>query len=217
MEDVPKPVPAADEILVRIRAAGVTRSDVHLRAGEPFISRFQSGLRLPKRKILGHELAGEVEAVGAAVTEFAVGDRVFGALPYLALEGGRARGVHLCAGAVPAHADAGRDELRGRGRGRRRRAPDVERPAARGPARGQADPGLRRVRLDGDGGSPADEALRRSRHRGVQHAEHRARALARRRRGDRLPAGRLHQEPRGLRRRSSTPSASIRSVAASAR
>jgi NADPH:quinone reductase-like Zn-dependent oxidoreductase len=47
-----------------------------------------SGLLRPKRKILGHELAGEVEAVGAAVTEFEVGDRVFGALPYLALSTG---------------------------------------------------------------------------------------------------------------------------------
>jgi NADPH:quinone reductase-like Zn-dependent oxidoreductase len=96
VEDVPKPVPAADEILVRVRATGVTRSDAHLRAGEPFVSRFQSGLRRPKRKILGHELAGEVEAVGAAVTEFAVGDRVFGALPYLALTAG-AHAEYICA------------------------------------------------------------------------------------------------------------------------
>jgi NADPH:quinone reductase-like Zn-dependent oxidoreductase len=95
IEDVPKPVPAPDEVLVRIRAAGVTRSDAHLRAGDPFISRFQSGLRRPKRQILGHELAGEVEAVGVDVTEFAVGDRVFGALPYLALETG-AHAEYMC-------------------------------------------------------------------------------------------------------------------------
>ena len=88
IEDVAKPIPAADEILVRIHATGVTRSDVHLRAGEPFVSRFQSGLLRPKRKILGHELAGEVEAVGAAATEFEAGDRVFGALPHLALRTG---------------------------------------------------------------------------------------------------------------------------------
>ena len=95
VEDLPKPAPAADEILVRVRATGVTRSDAHLRAGEPFVSRFQSGLRRPKRKILGHELAGEVEAVGPAVTEFAAGDRVFGALPYLALEAG-AHAEYIC-------------------------------------------------------------------------------------------------------------------------
>jgi NADPH:quinone reductase-like Zn-dependent oxidoreductase len=88
LEEVERPVPKDDEVLVRIRATGVTRSDAHLRAGEPFISRFQSGLRRPKRRILGHELAGEVEAIGAAVTEFEVGDRVFGALPYLALDTG---------------------------------------------------------------------------------------------------------------------------------
>ena len=95
IEDVPKPVPAPDEILVRVRATGVTRSDAHLRAGQPFVSRFQSGLLRPKRRILGHELAGEVEAVGAAVTEFEVGDRVFGALPYLALSTG-AHAEHMC-------------------------------------------------------------------------------------------------------------------------
>jgi len=88
IEEVPKPSPAGDEVLVRIRASGVTRSDAHLRAGEPFVSRFMSGPLRPKRRILGHELAGEVEAVGAEVTEFAVGDRVFGALPYLALRTG---------------------------------------------------------------------------------------------------------------------------------
>jgi NADPH:quinone reductase-like Zn-dependent oxidoreductase len=98
IEDVPKPAPAPDEVLVRIRAAGVTRSDAHLRAGEPSISRIVSGLRHPKRRILGHELAGEVEAVGDEVTEFAPGDRVFGALPYLALTTG-AHAEYMC---VPA-------------------------------------------------------------------------------------------------------------------
>jgi len=95
IEDVPKPVPAPDEILVRIRATGVTRSDTHLRAGDAFIGRFQSGLLRPKRRILGHELAGEVEEVGAAVTEFEAGDRVFGALPYLALSTG-AHAEYMC-------------------------------------------------------------------------------------------------------------------------
>ncbi len=95
IEEVPKPVPAPDEVHVRIRATGVTRSDTHLRAGEPSVGRFQSGLRRPKRRILGHELAGEVEAIGAAVTEFQVGDRVFGALPYLALTTG-AHAEYMC-------------------------------------------------------------------------------------------------------------------------
>jgi NADPH:quinone reductase-like Zn-dependent oxidoreductase len=88
IEEVPRPVPAPDEVLVRIRATGVTRADTHLRAGEPLVSRIQSGLVRPKRRILGHELAGEIDTVGAQVTEFAVGDRVFGALPYLGLTTG---------------------------------------------------------------------------------------------------------------------------------
>jgi NADPH:quinone reductase-like Zn-dependent oxidoreductase len=88
IEDVQRPIPREDEVLVRIRATSVTRSDAHLRAGTPFVQRLQSGLRRPKRRILGHELAGEVVRVGSAVTEFQVGDRVFGALPYLALRTG---------------------------------------------------------------------------------------------------------------------------------
>ena len=78
LEDVERPVPADDEVLVKVRATTVTRTDTGLRSAEFFISRFFTGWRRPKRKILGMELAGEVAAVGAAVTEFAVGDHVFG-------------------------------------------------------------------------------------------------------------------------------------------
>jgi NADPH:quinone reductase-like Zn-dependent oxidoreductase len=76
--DVERPVPKEDEVLVKIHASTVNRSDCGLRSAEYFITRFFTGLLRPKRKIVGSELAGEVEAVGAAVTEFAVGDRVFG-------------------------------------------------------------------------------------------------------------------------------------------
>jgi NADPH:quinone reductase-like Zn-dependent oxidoreductase len=78
LEDVERPIPAEDEVLIRVRATTVNRTDCHRRAAEPFIWRFFGGLRRPRHRILGGELAGEVEAVGAAVTEFAVGDRVFG-------------------------------------------------------------------------------------------------------------------------------------------
>ena len=78
LEDVERPVPKEDEVLVRIHATTVNRTDCGLRSAEYFISRFLTGLRRPKRKILGMELAGEVDAVGAAVTEFEVGDHVFG-------------------------------------------------------------------------------------------------------------------------------------------
>ena len=78
LEDVARPVPKEDEVLVRIRATTVNRTDTGLRSAEFFITRFFTGLFRPKRRILGSELAGEVETVGAAVTEFEVGDRVFG-------------------------------------------------------------------------------------------------------------------------------------------
>jgi NADPH:quinone reductase-like Zn-dependent oxidoreductase len=82
LEEVERPVPKDDEVLVKIHATTVNRTDSALRAGEPFASRFITGLLRPKRKILGTELAGEVEAVGAAVTEFEVGDQVFGVNPW---------------------------------------------------------------------------------------------------------------------------------------
>jgi len=74
LEDVERPVPRDDEVLVRIHATTVTRTDCGLRSADLFISRFFTGLRRPKRRILGSELAGEVDAVGAAVHEFGVGD-----------------------------------------------------------------------------------------------------------------------------------------------
>jgi NADPH:quinone reductase-like Zn-dependent oxidoreductase len=88
IEEVERPVPNDDEVLIRIRATSANRSDAHLRSGKPFVQRFASGLFRPRRRILGHELAGEIEAVGANVAELAVGDRVFGALPYLGLRTG---------------------------------------------------------------------------------------------------------------------------------
>jgi NADPH:quinone reductase-like Zn-dependent oxidoreductase len=78
VEDVERPSPAEDEVLVRIHATTVNRTDCHARRAKPFLWRFYTGLLRPKRRILGMELAGTVEAVGAMVTDFAVGDRVFG-------------------------------------------------------------------------------------------------------------------------------------------
>jgi NADPH:quinone reductase-like Zn-dependent oxidoreductase len=82
LEDVERPVPKADEVRIRIRAATVSRTDTGLRSADMFISRFVTGVRRPKQRILGSDLAGEVEAVGAAVTEFKVGDQVFGINPW---------------------------------------------------------------------------------------------------------------------------------------
>jgi NADPH:quinone reductase-like Zn-dependent oxidoreductase len=78
IEDVERPVPKDDELLIRIRATAVNRTDCGWRGAEPFFTRVFLGLRRPKNRILGSELAGEVEAVGSAVSEFEVGDRVFG-------------------------------------------------------------------------------------------------------------------------------------------
>src|SRR5258708_29727306 len=84
LEDVERPAPRDDEVLIKIHATAVTRADCATREANRrsgllvmLISRLISGLRRPKQRILGSELAGEVEAVGAAVTEFAIGDRVF--------------------------------------------------------------------------------------------------------------------------------------------
>ncbi len=79
IEDVERPQPKDDEVLVRVHATTVTQTDCHMRAARPFFWRFMLGLLRPKRRILGLELAGEIVAVGSAVTEFQVGDRVFGA------------------------------------------------------------------------------------------------------------------------------------------
>ena len=78
LEQVAQPVPADDEVLVSVRATTVTRTDCGLRSAEYWFARAFTGLLRPKRKIAGMELAGVVEAVGAAVTEFEVGDEVFG-------------------------------------------------------------------------------------------------------------------------------------------
>jgi NADPH:quinone reductase-like Zn-dependent oxidoreductase len=78
IEDVERPVPADDEVLVRIHATTVNRTDCHRRAAKPFLWRFFSGLLRPKYRVLGGEMAGTIEAVGVAVSEFAVGDHVFG-------------------------------------------------------------------------------------------------------------------------------------------
>jgi NADPH:quinone reductase-like Zn-dependent oxidoreductase len=78
VEEVERPAPKDDEILIRIHAATVNRTDCGWRRPHPFVARLFTGVRRPKQRILGSDFAGEVEAVGARVREFAVGDRVFG-------------------------------------------------------------------------------------------------------------------------------------------
>lgn len=76
--EVEKPVPKDNEVLIKIHAATVNRTDCGFRSAEYFIVRFFSGLFNPKNKILGNEFAGEIEAVGKAVSSFKPGDKVFG-------------------------------------------------------------------------------------------------------------------------------------------
>ena len=78
IREVAKPVIRPDEILIRVRATTVNRTDCGFRSAQYFISRFFSGLFRPKNGILGCEFAGEVVEIGAAVAGFRVGDRVFG-------------------------------------------------------------------------------------------------------------------------------------------
>ena len=76
--EIDKPAPKDGELLVRVHATTVNRTDCAYRAASPFFMRFVSGLRRPNAPVLGNEFAGEVEAVGDGVTSFNVGDRVFG-------------------------------------------------------------------------------------------------------------------------------------------
>lgn len=83
IRDVPAPRPKDDEVLIRVRASTVSSADARIRAlniprGFGAISRLVFGVTRPRQPILGSELAGVVEAAGAAVTSFAPGDEVFG-------------------------------------------------------------------------------------------------------------------------------------------
>jgi NADPH:quinone reductase-like Zn-dependent oxidoreductase len=78
LEEAERPVPARDEVLVRVRAASVNPMDVHFMRGKPALARLFLGLRRPKHDRAGVDMAGEVEAVGADVTCFRPGDAVFG-------------------------------------------------------------------------------------------------------------------------------------------
>jgi NADPH:quinone reductase-like Zn-dependent oxidoreductase len=75
---VDKPIPKDHEVLIKVYASTVNRTDAGFRSAEYFISRFWSGLFKPKYTILGCEFAGEIEAKGKSVTSYNVGDQVFG-------------------------------------------------------------------------------------------------------------------------------------------
>src|SRR5215213_10881518 len=78
---VARPVIAADQVLVQVRAAGLDRGTEHLMTGKPYAMRLGFGLRRPRNPISGRDVAGTVAAVGSSVRRFAVGDEVYGVAP----------------------------------------------------------------------------------------------------------------------------------------
>src|SRR5919106_3579932 len=77
MAEVEKPAPDADEVLVKVLALSVNPADWHSMRGKPLFSRATLGLARPKHKILGGDIAGQVETVGSGITQFKPGDEVY--------------------------------------------------------------------------------------------------------------------------------------------
>ena len=77
-EEIEKPTPASDQVLIKVRAASVNPYDWHFMRGTPYAVRIISGLRKPKSPQLGADVAGQVEAVGVSITHFKPDDHVFG-------------------------------------------------------------------------------------------------------------------------------------------
>jgi len=78
---VPRPDITDGQVLVRVAAAGLDRGTEHLMNGKPYVMRLGFGMRRPKNPVPGRDVAGTVDAVGARVTRFAVGDEVYGVAP----------------------------------------------------------------------------------------------------------------------------------------
>ncbi|MFM2055671.1 MAG: hypothetical protein RLY71_56 [Pseudomonadota bacterium] len=94
---VERPLPQNDEVLIRVKVAGLDRGQWHLMTGRPFAMRLATGLTKPKQHVIGMDVSGVVEAVGAEVTRFKVGDAVFGASSRTFAEFSCAREDQLCA------------------------------------------------------------------------------------------------------------------------
>ncbi|MGB8519433.1 MAG: NAD(P)-dependent alcohol dehydrogenase [Candidatus Tumulicola sp.] len=78
VREIEKPVPKEHELLIRVHAATVNRTDCHVLSGKPFPMRLFTGLFKPRSAVIGTDFAGQVEAVGSTVQSFHVGDRVMG-------------------------------------------------------------------------------------------------------------------------------------------
>ncbi|WP_214324503.1 NAD(P)-dependent alcohol dehydrogenase [Nonomuraea sediminis] len=82
LADIEPPRPGPDDVLIRVHATTVSRTDCAFRSGRPYVGRLVTGFPRPRWRVLGSELAGTVEAIGPAVTGFAVGQEVFGLNPW---------------------------------------------------------------------------------------------------------------------------------------
>ena len=80
IQEVDKPTPKHNEVLIKVQAASANPADWHTMRGAPFLARLFNGLLKPNNPRLGVDLAGQVEAAGSAITQFKVGDAVFGSM-----------------------------------------------------------------------------------------------------------------------------------------
>jgi NADPH:quinone reductase-like Zn-dependent oxidoreductase len=94
LEEVAKPTPRDDEVLIHVYTAAINAADWHLLTADIFLVRLNVGLLKPKHQILGADVAGRVEAIGRTVTQFQPGDEVFGDL---SLSGRGAFAEYVCA------------------------------------------------------------------------------------------------------------------------
>lgn len=78
VQEVEKPTPNKDEVLVKVHATTVNRSDYHVLTGKPFFMKFFTGLLKPKLSITGSDFAGQIESIGVNVNRFKIGDKVMG-------------------------------------------------------------------------------------------------------------------------------------------
>ncbi len=85
LEDLEKPSPKDNEVLIKVHAASVNPADWHTMRGAPFLARLANGLFKPQNPRLGADVAGRVEAVGCNITQFQAGQDVFGCLPLNAM------------------------------------------------------------------------------------------------------------------------------------